>query len=177
LTMELLDVSRLRHGNAALQLQTFDLAARLRELTERFAAADEAKHRIVLHAPATPATLVADLNQIEQVVTNLLDNAAKYAPDGGEISVSLAQQDAGLLLQVRDQGIGLPPGAAAAVFEPFDRGANAERMALPGLGLGLFICRTIAEAHGGRIWAESPGEGQGTTMSLWLPVEAEGAEA
>jgi signal transduction histidine kinase len=177
LTVELLDVSRLRHGTASLQLQSFDLAARLRELTERFAAVDEAKHRIVLQAPATPATLVADLNQIEQVVTNLLDNAGKYAPDGGEIFVSLAEQDAGLLLQVRDQGIGLPPGAAAAVFEPFDRGANAERMALPGLGLGLFICRTIAEAHGGRIWAESPGEGQGTTMSLWLPVETEGAEA
>lgn len=177
LTMELLDVSRLRHGTAALQLQRFDLAARLRELAERFAAADQAKHRILLQAPATPTMLVADLNQIEQVITNLLDNAGKYAPDGGEIAVSLTEEDGGLLLHVRDQGIGLPPGAAAAVFEPFDRGSNAERMALPGLGLGLFICRTIAEAHGGRIWAESPGEGQGTTMSLWLPAEAKGAEA
>jgi len=177
LTVELLDVSRLRHGKTALQVQQFDMATRLRDMTERFAAQDGAKHRITLEAPATPVAIVADLNQIEQVITNLLDNALKYTPEGQDIRIRLAKQDDGVLLQVADQGIGLPPGTAAAVFEPFDRGANAERMALPGLGLGLYICRTIAEAHGGRIWAESPGEGQGTTMSLWLPLEAKGAEA
>jgi signal transduction histidine kinase len=177
LTVELLDVSRLRHRKTALQLQQFDLAHRLREMTERFAAQDGAQHRITLAAPSMPVAIVADLNQIEQVITNLLDNALKYSPEGRDIHISLIEQDGGVLLQVRDQGIGLPPGAASAVFEPFDRGANAERMALPGLGLGLYICRTIADAHGGHIWAESPGEGQGTTMSLWLPLEAKGAEA
>jgi signal transduction histidine kinase len=177
LTMELLDVSRLRSGKTTVQLQSFDLAARLRDITARFAAEDGAKHHLIAQLPATPLPIVADVSQIEQVVTNLLENAIKYSPEGGDIHVSLTEQDDGVLLQVRDEGIGLPEGAAAAVFEPFDRGSNAERLVLPGLGLGLYICRTIAEAHGGRIWAESPGEGQGTTMSLWLPNEPKGEPA
>jgi signal transduction histidine kinase len=177
LTMELLDVSRLRSGKTTMQLQTFDLAARLRDITARFAVEDGAKHHLIAQMPATPLPILADLSQIEQVITNLLENAMKYSPEGGDIHVALTEQEDGVLLQVRDEGIGLPEGAAAAVFEPFDRGANAERLVLPGLGLGLYICRTIAEAHGGRIWAESPGEGQGTTMSLWLPTEPKGEPA
>lgn len=177
LTMELLDVSRLRNSKATIQLQTFDLAARLQDIVERFEIEDEGKHLLTVEAPPSPLPILADLNQIEQVITNLLENAIKYSPEGGDIHVSLAAQDSGLFLKVRDQGIGLPADAAAAVFEPFDRGSNAERLVLPGLGLGLYICRTIAEAHGGRIWAESPGEGQGTTMSLWLPLETKGEPA
>jgi signal transduction histidine kinase len=75
----------------------------------------------------------------------------------------------GALLTVRDRGIGLPPGAAAAIFEPFRRAPNAAARRLPGAGVGLYLCRQIVEHHGGRIWAESPGEGQGATLSVWLP--------
>jgi signal transduction histidine kinase len=177
LTVELLDVSRLRNSKTALQLQSFDLAARLRDIVERFVLEDGGKHHLTVETPPGPLPIIADLNQIEQVIGNLLENAIKYSPDGGEVYAMLREDAGGLLLQVRDQGIGLPPGAAGAVFEPFDRAANAERMVLPGLGLGLYICRTIAEAHGGHIRAESPGEGQGTTMSLWLPAEAKGDQA
>ena len=73
---------------------------------------------------------------------------------------------------MRDGGIGLPPGSEQAVFEPFDRAANATAARLPGLGLGLAICRGIVERHGGRIQAESAGEGRGTTVSVWLPGAA-----
>ena len=73
------------------------------------------------------------------------------------------------MLTVGDDGIGLAPGAQERIFEPFGRGDNARRQGLPGMGLGLHICRRIAEAHGGRMWAESPGEDRGMTVSMWLP--------
>jgi signal transduction histidine kinase len=81
-------------------------------------------------------------------------------PDGG-----------GVLLRVQDAGIGLPPGSAETIFTPFGRAENALARQLPGLGLGLYVCREIIAQHGGRIWAESPGEDQGTTLSLWLPAQ------
>jgi signal transduction histidine kinase len=84
--------------------------------------------------------------------------------------VTIAPEAGGVRLTVADQGIGLPPAELEAIFEPFNRASNAARENLPGLGLGLSICRSLAERHGGRIWAESAGEGQGTRFSLWLPA-------
>jgi signal transduction histidine kinase len=80
--------------------------------------------------------------------------------------------DSAARVTVTDRGIGLPPESLESIFEPFGRAANATRSNLPGLGLGLFICRNIVERHGGRIWAESRGEGQGTMMTVWLPFAA-----
>ena len=79
-----------------------------------------------------------------------------------------------MLVQVVDQGIGLPADSAEAIFQPFGRAANAARRSLPGMGLGLYICRTIVERHGGRIWATSGGEDRGTTFGLWLPRSGAG---
>jgi signal transduction histidine kinase len=73
---------------------------------------------------------------------------------------------------VADEGIGLPDDSGDEIFEPFGRAANAVDRALPGMGLGLYICRSIVERHGGRLWAESPGEDQGTTVRLTLPCVA-----
>jgi hypothetical protein len=92
----------------------------------------------------------------------------KYSPHGGEIRVSLRQAVDGITLTVCDSGIGLTPGAHDRIFEPFGRAPNATRQGLPGLGLGLHICLRIAEAHGGRMWAESEGEGLGVLVGLWL---------
>ena len=75
-------------------------------------------------------------------------------------------------ISVGDHGIGVPPASLERVFEPFGRAPNAEASQVPGMGLGLFICRSIVERHGGRMWAESPGEGQGTTLIVELPLEA-----
>nr|MBA3336725.1 ATP-binding protein [Chloroflexia bacterium] len=128
-----------------------------------------ATHRVTTRIAGTDCAFQGDADRLEQVLTNLCDNALKYSPDGGEVCLTLEAADGGFLLTVSDQGIGLPAGGEEAIFEPFGRAANAAKHSLPGLGLGLYICRDIVERHGGRIWAESPGEGQGTTMRLWLP--------
>ena len=116
-----------------------------------------------------PCPALIDPDRIEQVIENLLSNAIKYTPDGGKIHITLASKDDGLLLGVRDQGIGLPAHTLERIFEPFGRAPNALVRNIPGLGLGLYICRQIAEQHGGRLWAESEGEDRGTTLWLWLP--------
>src|SRR5439155_23642548 len=116
-----------------------------------------------------PCQIVADAHRLEQGLTNLFDNAAKYSPRGAPIDVELTAEDGGALLVVRDRGIGLPAGAEEHIFEPFGRATNATERNIPGLGLGLYICRQIAERHGGRLWAESAGGDRGTSLRLWLP--------
>jgi two-component system sensor histidine kinase VicK len=94
----------------------------------------------------------------------------KYSPDGGEIAVVVSCEAGGVTLMVTDHGIGLPSGQELRIFETFGRASNAAAKHIPGLGLGLAISRQLIEAHGGRMWATSPGEYQGTTVALWLPV-------
>jgi signal transduction histidine kinase len=124
---------------------------------------------VTVDAPAASLVGAGDSGRLEQILDNLLSNAVEYSPAGGEIGVSLRQAVDGIVLTVSDSGIGLPPGAQERIFEPFGRARNAMRLGLPGMGLGLHICRQIDRAHGGRMWAESAGEGQGMTVGLWLP--------
>jgi two-component system, OmpR family, sensor kinase len=121
--------------------------------------------------------VLVDRDRIEQVLANLLGNAAKYSPDGSTIDVRVSLVDDGALLEVRDAGIGLPPGTTETIFQPFGRAANATRRQVPGMGLGLYISRQIVDQHGGRMWAASPGEGEGTTVSVWLPTAGEAPPA
>jgi signal transduction histidine kinase len=168
---DLLDVSRLRTGRVRLRPEAFDLRHLVDEIVSRYTAT-ETGHRFSLHAPHEPFVIQADPLRIEQVVENLLSNAVKYSPNGGPIALRLAPDGEGALLTVTDQGIGLPAGQEARIFEAFGRGSNATAEQIQGLGLGLAICRELVEVHGGRIWATSPGEGQGTTFAMWLPAVA-----
>jgi signal transduction histidine kinase/HAMP domain-containing protein len=177
LIQDLLDVSRIRMGQLLLRPHPLDLAALVREVVSRVGEQLDDEHRLVLDLDVDPCPMVADAHRLEQILTNLLDNAVKYSPQGGELRVRLAPSDEGVLLQVHDDGIGLAADSVGAVFEPFGRAPNAARRHIPGMGLGLYICREIAERHGGRIWAESSGEDQGTTFFLWLPRSAVGAAA
>jgi signal transduction histidine kinase len=167
---DLLDVSRLRLGRLDLRLESLDLARLSRDVTERYREQTDETHVLTVVAPDRPCLVEADRHRLDQVLTNLLDNALKYSPDGGEVRVTVAAVSGGGLVAVHDPGIGLPAGAAEAIFAPFGRATNAVERNLPGLGLGLHICRGIVERHGGRIWAESAGDGRGTTVSLWLPA-------
>jgi signal transduction histidine kinase/HAMP domain-containing protein len=111
----------------------------------------------------------ADPLRVEQVITNLVDNAVKYSPDGGPVTVRVARGEEGaLVVAVSDQGIGLTAEQAGRVFERFYRAADALSGAPRGIGLGLFLCKRLVEAQGGRIWAASA-PGEGSTFSFTLP--------
>jgi signal transduction histidine kinase len=170
LTDDLLDIARIRMGHLALTLQPTDLAALMQAAVTRAGEHAGPAHRLTLHLPDQLAPVLTDEARIDQVLTNLLDNAVKYSPAGGDVTVMVRAAPGRVIVSVRDEGIGLPPGAATAIFEPFGRAANAAASHLPGMGLGLHICRTIVERHGGAIQAESAGEGRGTTVWFWLPA-------
>lgn len=172
LSDDLLDVSRLRTDRLILNVTPISLEDVMKEALQRF--------EDLLHDEITVVTdlqrvcpIVADTDRLDQVITNLLGNAAKYSPDGGVIRVSLSPDKGGAHLQVADQGIGLTAGSEETIFEPFGRAHNAATRQIPGMGLGLFISRGIVERHGGRIWLESAGEGRGTTAHVWLPCHRE----
>lgn len=172
LTDDMLDLARMRVDRLPLRPVPTDVAALLRALVaERLERLPDG-HRLVLRVEAEPCVLSIDPSRIEQVVNNLLDNAVKYAPGGGTIEVVLRREGAGFALTVRDEGIGLSPGTEELIFERFGRSPNAVAHHLPGFGLGLHLSRDIVNRHRGRIWAESPGEDRGTTMTVWLPERA-----
>ena len=175
LVRDLLDVSRMSAGNLPLRVRTLDLTELVREVVGRYQEQLSGTGTLLLDIGGKPAYVSADPERIEQVLTNLLENAVKYSPDGAELRVRLQPKARGVLLEVQDHGIGLPPEAAERIFEPFSRAANAEHRQITGMGLGLYICRNIVEQHHGRIWARSAGEGSGTVMSVWLPEAAPGA--
>jgi signal transduction histidine kinase len=137
-------------------------------------AARRGTHRIVF-APSMPHLLgVWDPLRLEQALTNLVANSLKYSPEGGDVLVTLELEGVPLAphahLAVRDAGIGIPAEQAAELFRPFSRLANAPAEHFGGLGLGLYIAYDIVERHGGRIWAESAGPGQGATFHITLPL-------
>jgi signal transduction histidine kinase len=106
---------------------------------------------------------------LDQVLTNLVSNAIRYSPEGGEVLVRVAREEQGVRLEVKDQGIGIPREKQGLIFERFGRAHGAK---YGGLGLGLTITQGIVEQHGGRIWVESSGvAGQGATFFVWLPQE------
>jgi signal transduction histidine kinase len=169
LVRDLLDVSRISARSLPLLLRPLDVTELVRDVIGRYHEQLRGG-RLLLEIAGSSVQLAADPDRLEQVLTNLLDNAVKYSPDGAELRVKLQPKARGVLLEVQDRGIGLPPGTADRIFEPFSRASNAEELQITGMGLGLYICRNIVEQHRGRIWASSNGEGQGTRMSVWLPL-------
>jgi two-component system, OmpR family, sensor histidine kinase SenX3 len=117
-----------------------------------------------------PLRVVGDSEELRTAVTNVLDNAIKYSPQQIDVSVRLeAPDDKHVILSVQDRGIGIPAQELKRVFKRFYRVSNRSLTHVKGTGLGLFIVRSIAEKHGGRVFARSQGDGQGTTVVLELP--------
>jgi signal transduction histidine kinase len=166
LVSDLLDVNRLESGALELQVSEFDVAPLLDEARRRIEPAG-GRHPIRIRAPEH-LFLVADRDRVEQVLENLLVNAIRYSPDGGEISVSVDKEGDSVHLVVHDQGLGVPKEHQQVIFERFGR---AHGPGFGGLGLGLTISKGIVEQHGGRIWVESGGKpGEGSAFHVRLPV-------
>lgn len=163
----LLDLSRFEAGRLELDLAPTDLRGLLVSMARALQATTEA-HRIEVHAPAAVIGHW-DKRRIEEVVQNLLNNAVKYSPVGGQIEVRLEVDEDYATVTVRDSGVGLTRSESPHVFERYFRGKGMR--GLEGAGLGLYICHAIVAAHGGRIWVESPGPGGGSTFAFQLPLE------
>ena len=168
---DLLDVSRATHGKITLQLEPTDLAAVLAQAIETAAPALQAK-RLRLARELAPGPLMArgDAARLLQVFSNLLDNAAKFTPSGGEVGVSLTREGAEAVVVVSDNGVGIDPAFLPTMFEAFTQADTSLERTTTGLGLGLALARQIVEAHGGTISAASAGRGQGSRFTVRFPL-------
>jgi len=128
-------------------------------------------HQFVVHVPGKLPPVHADQLRLERILYNLLENAVKYSPQGGEIRVSVTVEEEHLVIAVSDQGIGISVADQAKLFEPFQRVEESRLDGTRGLGLGLLVCRRLVEAHGGRIWLESQ-PGSGATFFFTLPLRS-----
>jgi PAS domain S-box-containing protein len=169
LTEDLLDVARLETGHLGIRAVELDVSELLQRVVAPYRLRLTPGQKLQVEGARTPYRLMGDPDRLQQVFINLMDNSLKYSPGGGMIHVHIRPEKEGCLILVQDHGIGLPPGSAEAIFEPFGRAQNATTSQIAGMGLGLYISRQIVAAHDGRLWAESPGVNLGTLMHLWLP--------
>ena len=126
-------------------------------------------HQFIVDIPKKLPTVYADQLRLERILYNLLENAVKYSPQGGEIRVSVKSEEGYLVIRVSDQGIGISCAGQARLFEPFQRLEDSRLDGVKGAGLGLLVCRRLVEAHGGRIWVESELD-RGSTFSFTMPL-------
>ena len=127
-------------------------------------------HALTLELGDEPLVVEADPTRLTQIVSNLVDNAAKYTPDNGKIAVSLRKEGGQVLVMVRDTGVGIPPDRAAQIFEPFSQLTDAGRTSIGGIGLGLALVKTLTEMHGGTVAVANNGEDKGSCFSIRLPI-------
>jgi signal transduction histidine kinase/CheY-like chemotaxis protein len=175
---DLMEVSRITQGRMELRRAPVDLALMAHGAVQDLAGAMRtARHALRLNLPASPLLVDGDATRLSQVIVNLLTNAIKYTPDGGAISLSLADAAGCAELRIRDSGIGIPAADLENVFDMFAQLGPALERARGGLGIGLALVRGIVELHGGSIHAASAGAGLGSEFTVRLPLLAETARA
>lgn len=173
---ELLDVARVTASKVSLNHRPVDLddvaTAVVRALQD---GARGREHHVTLRTE--PVTVNADPTRLEQIVTNLVDNAMKYTPAGGSVDIAVAREGEQAILRVKDTGRGIAPDVLPRVFELFAQGDQSIDRALGGLGIGLALSRRLVELHGGTIEAYSAGSGKGTEFVVRLPGAMPGTPA
>ena len=170
LVTDLLSVSRAGRGKLELARAPFDLATTVRDTVEKYVVStrEEGRHRFVVDAPGT-LTVNGDQARVEQALMNLVGNAIKYSPRGGEVHVTVAQHDGDAQIAITDEGIGVSAADLPRLGGPFERGSG-KAGSFAGMGIGLHVAKLMAEAHGGSVKIESDGEDRGTTVRVSLPV-------
>ena len=171
---DLLDLSGLMRGNPPNKV-AIELGQVLQQALEQSAPIYAKKdHRLVTELGEETLIVSGDFQRLVQVFANLLNNAAKYTDPGGQISLRTERRGMHqVAVSIRDNGVGIPRGTVADLFEPFVQAPGAASNAEGGLGLGLAIVRQIVLAHGGEVTAESPGQGLGSTFTVILPLAPE----
>lgn len=164
---DLLDVSRLDAGRLHLAIRRDDLVTLVRQVAAEMGGASQ-RHQISVDAPAEPIWVDVDGRRMRQVLINLIANAIRYSPNGGPITIHVETCESDALVTVADRGIGMPPQVLERIFDRFYRAPNAPA-ATAATGLGLALCHGLVKAHGGRIWAESEGEGRGSRLRFTIP--------
>ncbi len=171
MVQELLELSRIESGRAPLHLEPVQASDVVLPPVEHLRPqAERAGLTLIVALPPDLPPLQADAERIRQVVTNLVHNAVKFTPPGGQVTVSAEQAGAEVVIKVNDTGVGIPADDLPRIFERFYKADRARSGG--GTGLGLAIARHIVQAHGGRIWVESV-EGQGSTFYFSLPAAGE----
>jgi len=166
---DLLDVSRVTRGLIQLDRVVVDVAAVVANAIEQSRPLIEAReHRFAVEGDAAGARVLGDANRLVQVLVNLLNNAAKYTPRGGCITLALAREQGALVITVRDNGIGLDGQLLPQVFDLFTQAERSPDRAQGGLGIGLALVRNIVSMHGGEVTAHSDGPGQGSAFVVRL---------
>ncbi|VXB96459.1 HAMP domain-containing sensor histidine kinase [Massilia sp. 9I] len=170
---DLMDVSRVTRGLVTINQTDLELGAVLREAVEQITPVIEARrHRLLLDLAPHPVEVRGDRPRLIQVFANLLNNAAKYTPDGGELRLSLQQHGDTAIAEVCDNGIGIGPELLPEVFDLFTQGQRTPDRAQGGLGLGLTLVKKLVELHGGTVEAHSEGQGLGSRFIVRLPLLA-----
>jgi signal transduction histidine kinase len=165
LTRDVLDTAALESGELRYTFEVVDVAGELQAAVT--AAADaHPEHPVEVRGDSGAVPVRADPDRIQQVLTNLVDNAVQHSPGGATVELSLDLAGDDVVISVRDHGEGIPAGSLGRVFDKFVRGRS---QSVRGTGLGLYICRRIVEAHGGRIWADNAADG-GAVITFTLPV-------
>jgi signal transduction histidine kinase/ActR/RegA family two-component response regulator len=170
---DLLDMSRIVSGKITLEIEEVDLADVVDAVLDAVRPAAQAKNlAIEARIEARPAPVRGESARLQQILWNLISNAIKFTPEGGNLVVRLTRGEANYRLVVRDDGVGIRPEILADIFERFSQADSSTRRRFGGLGLGLSIARQLAELHGGSLEAASEGEGRGAAFTLTLPVAA-----
>lgn len=168
---DLLDVTRIANGNIRLSKRPFTLNQVVESAVDGIRPAADVKSISVKYIEErADVAIYADSERIQQIVNNLMSNAVKFTPEGGEVAVTLGRSGDEAIISVRDSGQGISPEFLPKVFERYKQANNSTTNRKGGLGLGLAIVKHLTELHGGNITAESQGEGKGSTFTVRLPL-------
>jgi CheY-like chemotaxis protein len=171
---DLLDVSRITRGKVVLQKEPTELEVVVDLAVEASRPLiEDCQHHLSVTLPLHPVLLDVDPARMAQVLSNLLNNAAKYTEEGGEIALTAVQRGREVVITVRDNGIGISPELLPHIFDMFTQADQTLSRSRGGLGIGLTLVRSLVEMHHGRVWAHSDGPGQGSEFSACLAVAAE----